>query len=87
MHASTLIVALVAFLSTAAQAFAVTGATGGINARTGARPLRQDILKMQRTGGAAWDLYLQALQKFQAMDQQDALSWFQINGEFSEWVW
>ena len=63
-----------------AQGFVVTGATGGINGRSGARPFRPELTKFQRTGGPAWDLYLQALRKFQDMKQDDALSWFQFNG-------
>ena len=57
-----------------------------MNERSGARPFRQDLTKMQRAGGPAWDLYLQALRKFQDMDQNDALSWFQFNGLYNLFV-
>ena len=80
MQWSMTLVALLVLLCSQAQAFVVTGATGGVNAKTGSRPFRQDILKMQRSGGPAWDLYLQALRKLQDMDQKDAVSWFQFNG-------
>jgi hypothetical protein len=73
-------IALVALCCTTVYAFVVTGATGGNNARTGSRPFRQDLVKMHRTGGPGWDLYLQALRKFQDLEQNDALSWFQFNG-------
>lgn len=63
-----------------AKSFVVSGATGGVNPKTGARPFRQDLNRMQRAGGPVWDLYLQALQKFQDADQNEALSWFQFNG-------
>jgi hypothetical protein len=80
MQRGTLFTALAAIFTMSA-AFVVTGATGGVDSRTSARPFRQDILKLQRAGGAAWDLYLQALQKFQQLDQGNALSWYQFNGE------
>lgn len=63
-------------------AFVVTGATGGISA-AGQRPFRLNIVTMAQSGGPAWDLYILATQQFQAQDQTEQLSYFQMAGEFT----
>lgn len=62
--------------------YVVTGATGGVNKQTGERPVRQEIVQMQKTGGPAWDLFLLSLQAFQQKNQTEPLSWFQVSGKF-----
>jgi hypothetical protein len=74
------VLAIAALCGYMIHAFVVTGPTGGGNDRTGSRPFRQDLVKMQRQGGPVWDLYLQALRRFQDLEQSEALSWFQFNG-------
>jgi tyrosinase len=69
-----------------ADAFAITGVTGGVIAN-GPRPARRDIVEFQRNGGAGWDLYILSLQKMQAANQSDPLSYYQIAGELSSQLW
>ncbi|RDI89614.1 hypothetical protein Vi05172_g503 [Venturia inaequalis] len=76
---STTSVALFAALIHTISAFVVTGATGGIGA-SGERPFRLNIVGMAQSGGPAWDLYILATQRFQALDQKERLSYFQIAG-------
>ncbi|EXJ88381.1 hypothetical protein A1O1_05311 [Capronia coronata CBS 617.96] len=59
--------------------FKVTGATGGVDWNTGARPLRYEIGQFS-TSGAAFDLFVQSLIAFQKANQSDPLSYFQISG-------
>lgn len=59
--------------------YRITGPTSGVNAQTGERPSRRDLRTLQ-TSGAQWDLYIQALQMFQAANQADLLSWYQVSG-------
>lgn len=61
-------------------AFKITGATGGHNVTTGARPYRLDINDFSQSG-PPFDLYIQALNQLQKTDQADPLSYFQIAGE------
>ena len=63
-----------------ANAIQVTGATGGINATTGARPFRYDIDDLSKSG-AAWDLFVLSLDHIQQLNQSDPLSYFQIAGK------
>lgn len=64
----------------ASLAFKITGATGGHNLTTGARPCRLDINDFAQSG-PPFDLYIQALNQLQKTDQADPLSYFQIAGE------
>ena len=64
----------------ASLAFKVTGATGGHNLTTGARPYRVDINDFAQSG-PPFDLYIQALNQLQKTDQADPQSYFQIAGE------
>lgn len=84
LHTPTLLTSLVALvvLMCSTSAFVVTGAVGGVNTETGQRPFRLNIVTMAQIGGPAWDLYILALQQFQAKDQKDQLSFFQIAGKF-----
>ncbi|ERF74869.1 hypothetical protein EPUS_03253 [Endocarpon pusillum Z07020] len=59
--------------------YRITGPTSGVNAQTGERPARRDLRTLQ-TSGAQWDLYIQALQMFQAANQADLLSWYSVSG-------
>lgn len=72
--------ALVALFTLTTSAFVVTGATGGVS-ETGQRPFRLNIVTMAQSGGPAWDLYILATQQFQARDQKEQSSYFQIAGE------
>jgi hypothetical protein len=65
--------------STSFAAVPVTGATGGVNTQTGQRPSRQNLENFQ-SSGAPFDLYIQALQRFQSDDQSALLSYYQIAG-------
>jgi tyrosinase len=65
--------------STSFAATAVTGFSEGVNTHTGERPFRRNLQTFQ-SSGAAFDLYIQALQKFQSDDQGDMFSYYQISG-------
>ncbi|KAJ9151009.1 Di-copper centre-containing protein [Coniochaeta hoffmannii] len=58
----------------------VTGAQTGIDPNTGARPARLNINDLYTRGGPQWDLYVQALADFQAANESDESSYFQISG-------
>ncbi|KAK7614604.1 hypothetical protein BKA81DRAFT_405807 [Phyllosticta paracitricarpa] len=62
--------------------FAITGADSG------STELRLEIRDLKRSK-EQWNLYLLGLQKFQAMDQNDKLSWYSIMGihgmPFKDW--
>ncbi|KAI9855691.1 MAG: hypothetical protein M1824_005924, partial [Vezdaea acicularis] len=60
-------------------AFQVTGISNGVDPTSGARPSRQELSTLQKSG-APFDLYIQALQKFEADDQSDFLSYYEIAG-------
>lgn len=78
MRWATITATAVAALSQAASAsWAISGASSGIDNSTGARPFRLPITELQQTG-AAWDLYIQALQYWQSLDQSNMFSWFEI---------
>jgi tyrosinase len=72
---------LVFLLSFSHNAFSyrITGPTSGINAATGERPSRRDLRTMQ-SSGPPFDLYIQALQMFQATNQANLLSWYSVAG-------
>lgn len=80
MKASTLyhLVTLIA-LSKQITAYGITGLSGGVNYDTGERPARRDLRDLQ-SSGAAFDLYIQALAQFQADDQSDMLSYYEVSG-------
>ncbi|KAI9840552.1 MAG: hypothetical protein M1837_001532 [Sclerophora amabilis] len=61
------------------NALAVTGSTTGINAATGQRPFRKEFRTFQ-SSGAAFDLYILALQKLQDEPQGNQLSYYQLSG-------
>jgi tyrosinase len=63
----------------ALTAFQITGATGGVNSTTGARPLRYEIHDFANSG-APFDLLILSLIELQTADQADLLSYFQISG-------
>lgn len=65
--------------SPTSYAFAITGLQGGVNVATGERPIRQEISVFQYAG-AAFDLYILALQQFMEQDQTDQFSYYQIAG-------
>ncbi|KAL2406782.1 Polyphenol oxidase 1 [Exophiala dermatitidis] len=60
-------------------AFKITGATGGVDSTTGARPLRTEIGQFS-TSGAPFDLFVLSLIAFQAVNQSNPLSYFQVSG-------
>lgn len=69
--------ALAVLTHTASASWAIAGATSGINNSTGARPFRLPIAELQQSG-AAWDLYIQALQYWQSLDQSNMFSWYKV---------
>lgn len=69
----------VGLFAAAANSYAITGPTGGVNVNTGERPFRQEISNFQNSG-AAWDLYILAFQKFTQTDQAQQLSYYQVAG-------
>ena len=73
--------ALTAFVAVA-NAYAITGAQGGVNLATGQRPLRQEISVFQNAG-PAFDLYILAFQQFAQEDQTLLLSYYQVAGSFN----
>ncbi|KAK4219908.1 Di-copper centre-containing protein [Rhypophila decipiens] len=58
----------------------VTGVSTGIDPKTHQRPTRRDIRELFSESGPQWDLYILALSAFQAVDEADELSYFQITG-------
>lgn len=70
---------IVLFFSDCLIAFKITGATGGIDPTTGARPLRYEIHDFANSG-PSFDLLILALLRFQGTNQSDSLSYFQISG-------
>jgi hypothetical protein len=68
-----------AFVTELTTAFQVTGATGGVNLTTGARPFRHEINSFA-TSGAPYDLFILALRQLQSTNQSSPLSFFQIAG-------
>ena len=57
----------------------IKGATGGVNTATGQRPSRQNLVTFQGSG-AAFDLFILALQKFQQENQANIVSLYKIDG-------
>lgn len=62
------------------RCYQVTGPTGGVNPATGQRPYRQEFNEFAASG-PAFDLYILALQQFQANDQGAQLSYYQVAGQ------
>ena len=83
LHSSVLSwLMLAAAPSLVTAAIAIKGPSGpnaGINSQTGERPARQEINKF-KTSGAAWDLYVQSFAQFQASQQGDIQSYYQVAG-------
>jgi tyrosinase len=79
------ILSLGALLRTGSATYAITGAHGGVNAQTGARPFRQNLKDFQGSG-PAFDLYIQALSQFQKNDQGNLLSWYEVAGEWHDYT-
>ena len=78
---SSLLLYSVLFVAKPALAtIAITGVTGGVVAATGQRPFRQEFVTFSKTG-PAFDLYIQALQQFEAATQTGQTSYYQIAGE------
>lgn len=66
-------------LSPGFHGFKITGALGGVNSTTGARPLRYEIHEFANSG-PAFDLLVLSMMAFQAANQSEPLSYFQISG-------
>lgn len=73
-------VALAVLSPLASASWQISGATSGIDKNTGARPFRLPIEELQASG-PAWDLYVQAMQYWQSIDQTNMFSWYGIAGE------
>ena len=78
---SPLLWLMLVFYTDVSLTFKITGATGGIDPETGARPFRHEISDFQ-SHGPAFDLYILSLSSFQSASQSDPLSYFQIAGMF-----
>ncbi|PGH15646.1 hypothetical protein AJ79_02239 [Helicocarpus griseus UAMH5409] len=71
---------LSALLSIASATVTIQGVQTGIDEKTGERPARKDITKLQWSG-PEWDLYIQALKAFQdGPDREDLLSFWKVAG-------
>lgn len=57
----------------------ITGATTGLGPGARQRPIRQEISVFSESG-PAWDLYIQALKRFQDAPTDDKFSYYQIAG-------
>ncbi|KAJ8068065.1 hypothetical protein OCU04_003639 [Sclerotinia nivalis] len=62
-----------------ASHYPIGGVHTGVDAQTGVRPARKDILDLQKDL-PTWSLYIQALIALQKVPEDDPLSWFQIAG-------
>ncbi|KAF7857179.1 hypothetical protein EAF04_009420 [Stromatinia cepivora] len=62
-----------------ASQFHIGGVHTGVDAQTGVRPVRKDILDLQKDL-PTWSLYIRALISLQNVPEDDPLSWFQIAG-------
>ena len=60
--------------------YAIKGCQGGVNSTTGQRPFRQEFSSFQASG-AAFDLYIQALQQLIQKNQLEQLSFYQVAGK------
>jgi tyrosinase len=69
------------FLPRICQAYAITGVSAGVNPDTGERPFRLNLKDFQYSG-PPFDLYIQALSRFQADDQSNLLSYYEVAGAF-----
>lgn len=78
LHALTV---LLLWTTLPVTAYNVVGITAGVDTTTGARPSRRNLATFQFSG-PAFDLYVQALQKFQAEDQSFLLSFYQVDGRY-----
>ncbi|KAK7900944.1 hypothetical protein LTR67_003229 [Exophiala xenobiotica] len=76
---SMLITFLLLFFLNGLTAFKVTGVSGGVNLTTGARPLRYEIHDFA-ISGPPFDLLILSMMAFQAANQSEPLSYFQISG-------
>lgn len=65
------------FLTTIANAFAVTGATTGYDTTLKSWPTRHNINDLVNST-PSWDLYILALQRFQNTSATNPLSYFQV---------
>ncbi|KAL8693817.1 MAG: hypothetical protein Q9218_001417 [Villophora microphyllina] len=66
-------------LAVLGNAIAIRGIQAGVNTYTGERPFRQEFSTFKNSG-AAFDLYILSLQKFQQSDQRYQLSYFEVAG-------
>lgn len=73
------LVLTVTLLSRDVLGYTVMGVPAGVNTDTGERPTRRDLKEFQASG-AAFDLYVQALDQFQKDDQSDFLSYYEVSG-------
>lgn len=64
------------FFSIITHSYVIRGISACVNPVTGERPMRRDLREFQ-TSGPAFDLSIQALDRFQKTDQTDLLSWYE----------
>ena len=74
---------IAACLFSLVQPYAITGLKGGVNQISGQRPFRQDFSTFKNSG-AAFDLYILALQQLQQQNQSTLLSYYQVAGDISQ---
>ena len=58
--------------------------TSGIDRSNGPVPLRREIRSLQKDFPDHWNLYILGLEDFQAVDENDPLSYYQIAGEYKK---
>lgn len=71
---------LIVALAILGNAVAIRGIQAGVNTHTGERPFRQEFSTFKNSG-AAFDLYILSLQRFQQRDQSSLLSYFEVAGK------
>jgi hypothetical protein len=64
------------------HALEVTGARGGVDSSSGARPFRYEISSFSQSG-PPWDLFVLSLLELQSVNLSDPLSYFAIAGTFT----
>ncbi|KAG8527171.1 uncharacterized protein KY384_008601 [Bacidia gigantensis] len=79
MRCGSLSLLLITCLFSLAYTYAITGASGAVDTSTGERPARQEF-RLFTVSGAAFDLYILALQQLTQEEQNFQLSFFQVSG-------
>lgn len=73
------LVILTSFFFTHIHSYEIVGVTTNVNSETGERPSRQNLATFE-SSGPIFDLYIQALERFQSTDENELLSYYQVAG-------